>query len=458
MFNYETIRERMMKGINTTRLLSLSFALAIFIGAILLSLPISNVGEKVPFIEHLFTAVSATCVTGLLSVNVANQYSFFGHIIIILLMQIGGLGLMTFFILFLSMAKKHLFIAEKKLVQDSLSKANLDNIPQFIFSIIKYTFIFEGLGFIILCFRFIPDFGFFKGIFNALFLAVSSFCNAGIDNFSLNSLEVYQTDIIVNFVVCTLIIIGGLGFTVWFELLSIFKTKKSFKQISHHFTLNTKLVLKISAILIGLGAFVFLVLENDAAIKHLNFVDKIIVSLFNSVTLRTAGFSNLPIGSLRNSTLLMMCILMFIGGSPGGTAGGIKTTTLGVLLLSLKSIYNNRNYINYSKKEINQAIVNKAFIVFIVYMVLVIVSVFVLLITDEAHSFIALLFETISAIGTVGLSTGITASLSVVGKIVIMLMMYIGRVGPITIILSTLSKASIKKEMIRYTQEDVLIG
>lgn len=456
-FNF--LREKLMKGVKTPRILAFSFIFVIIIGSLLLSLSISNNGENVKYIEHLFTAVSATCVTGLLTVNISTQYTIFGQIIIICLMQIGGLGLMTFLIMFLSVAKKQLYFAEKKLVQDALNKSTIENIPVYIKSIFKYTLFFEMIGVMFLSFKFCKKFGFARGVFNAIFLSVSAFCNAGMDNFSLSSLEMYKGDLLVNVVVCFLIVVGGLGFAVWFDLFNIIKNKKkSIKTISHHFTINTKLVVKITAILIFLGAVVFYLLENNWSMNNLNVFEKIIISIFNSVTLRTAGFSSIPIGNMKNATLLIMCLFMLIGGSPGGTAGGIKTTTFGVLLLSIKTIISNKTYINYHQREISQNIVNKAFIVFTIYLVSIFISVFFLLLMEPKFQLMELLFETISAIATVGLSVGITPDLTNYGKIIIMIMMFIGRVGPITIIISTISRKTNKNDMIRYSQEDVLIG
>lgn len=465
MTNKISFREKFYKKLKTTRILAISFAFVILTGGILLNLPISNTNPSIPFIDHLFMSVSAVCVTGLVTVVVVDNYTVFGQWVLIFLMQIGGLGLMTFLVTFIAFAKKQLYVAEKKLIQDSLNKADLEDIPRYIKSIFKYTFIFEGLGFILFSIRLVPMYGVSSGLFKALFLSVSAFCNAGIDNFSNNSLVPFNTDPILNLGVAALIITGGLGFAVWFDLTkgfrSKFKLKASLKSVLHHFSLHTKVVLTMTSILLGLGTLLFLVIEynNVNTIGNNSFIQKILISFFQSTTLRTAGFSSVNIGDCRSATLLIMCAWMLIGGSPGGTAGGIKTTTFATILLVIIAIFKNTgDHYRVYKREIPRDTFSKAFIIFFMYSIALFIAVLIISFSDESLSLLDVLVETFSAINTVGLSTGITTSLSNVGKIVIMLLMYVGRVGPITIILSLFKNRSNKKEVISYAHEDILIG
>ncbi len=458
-----TFREKFYKKLKTTRILAISFAFVIITGGILLNLPVANNDPSIPFIDHLFMSTSSVCVTGLATVVVVDKYTIFGQWILIFLMQIGGLGLMTFLVTFITVAKKQLFMAEKKLIQDSLNKADLDNIPKYIKSIFKYTFFFEGLGVVFFSLRLVPMYGVSSGLFKSLFLSVSAFCNAGLDNFSNTSLIPYSSDPILNLGVIALIITGGLGFAVWFDLSNGLKNKFkkdiSFKSMIHHLTLHTKIVLTMTSILLGLGALLFLVIEynNVNTIANYSFTEKLLISFFQSTTLRTAGFSSVNIGDCKIATLLMMCVWMLIGGSPGGTAGGIKTTTFVAIVIAIVSVFkNSSDHYRIFKREIPKETFYKAIIVFFMYVIALFIAVFTLSISDESIGFLDILFEAFSAINTVGLSTGITTSFSNVGKIVIILLMYVGRVGPITIVLSLFKTK--KKEVISYAKEDILIG
>lgn len=465
MFNFAKFRKLTVKKIDYTRLLALSFILVIFVGGVLLNLSISNLDSSIPFVDHLFMSTSATCVTGLVTVVVAEKYTVFGQIVLIFLMQIGGLGLMTFLAIFILMSKKHLYFAEKKLVQNALNKADMEDIPKYIKSIFRYTFIFEFIGFLIFSFRLVPEFGFIQGLFNSLFLAVSAFCNAGLDNFSPLSIIPYSTDPVISLGIIMLIIMGSLGFAVWFDLSKGFKTKLSkkvsFKQIRQHFTLHTKVALSMTIILLFIGTFSFMINEynNSLTIKEFSFIDKLIISFFQSTTLRTAGFSSVNIGDCKPITLIIMCMLMFIGGSPGGTSGGIKTTTFTVLILSIIAAFKNSgDHYRIFKREIPKDTFNKAFVIFFVYLSLLVVALSIMAISDESIALFDLFYESVSALATVGLSTGITTTLTNIGKLVIISLMFIGRVGPITIVFALMKNKTKKKEIISYANEDVLIG
>ncbi len=459
-----SIRQKLFKKLGAMPMIALSFVLVIVIGTILLSMPFTNVGSPKPLLDNLFVATSATCVTGLVPFVVVEQYNFWGQLVLIALMQIGGLGLMTLLGLILSLMKYKLFFAEKKMIQDVLSKGDLQDIPKFIKSIVKYTFIFEFTGFVLIATRFVPQFGWSQGIFKSIFLSISAFCNAGIDNLGATSLAAYASDPLINFVVGTLIITGGLGFIVWFELRThaetLFRRKIKLKKAMKVLTVHTKFVLVVTLSLLLSGTVLIFLLEynNPETLGQLPLGQKLMVSTFQSITLRTAGFSTLDIGLLNPATQFLFTIYMFIGGSPGGTAGGVKTTTFVMLFIFAWSIITNSPRINIFKKEIPKLNFMKAYVVVLMFFSVMFIAILILSIT-ESLPFLSIVFETVSATGTVGLSTGITPLLSGIGKTVIIVLMFIGRVGPITILLSLFRiKSKNKSSEISYPHGEILIG
>lgn len=459
--------ESMFQKFRATQLLAFSFVLVIFLGSILLSLPIANKqGIHTSYLNHLFVSTSAVCVTGLSPIVVAEQYSLFGKIVLIFLMQIGGLGLMSFIALIVLARREKMSLAEKNVFATATGKSNFDNVNVYIKKIFKYTIFFELIGIILLSTRFIKDFGVGKGIFYSIFLSVSAFTNSGLDPLGANSLMDYATSPIVSLTIVGLIIVGGLGFVVWFELRErIFKkyaNQFDLRATWTNFSVHTKVVLNTTFYLILIGTLLFLVIEflNPNTISDNNFFEKILISLFQSVTLRTAGFSTVNIGLCMRATCLFMLVFMLIGGSPGGTAGGMKTTTFAVLIAMIISAFKGRETsCRIYHRHIARADFIRAFLIFALYFLFIFVCAMILFTTESNLDTFAIIFEEVSAIGTVGLSMGITASLSSIGKIVIILLMFAGRIGPFVMIeIFFLHKTQKVQKTIRYPNADIMIG
>lgn len=454
-------------SMHPTRQIALSFLMVILIGSILLSLPFCNNNEPTTYLNNLFIATSATCVTGLVPVVPSEQYNLLGQLVIIVLIQIGGLGFLTFLNLLLVIIKKKISLTNKIVMQEALNQPSLNDIPKFLKNVIKYTFIVEGIGAILLSFVFIPDYGIVKGIYFSIFHAISAFCNAGFDVLGSISLIGYQTNPIINLVIPGLIIMGGLGFIVWFDIAKTLKkefkreSKFNFKHLFKNFSLHTKIVLVMTVILLLLGMIIFYLCEADNihSIAKLNFFDQLQVSFFQSATLRTAGFASVDIAMLHPSTKFMMCILMFIGGSPAGTAGGIKTVTFAVSVLMVYNIYHGRKEVTVFARRIPKRLIVHSFAIITMAISLVFIGVFILSITENV-AFIDILFEVVSAFATVGLSASLTPMLSTIGKIVIIILMYIGRIGPITLIISFARKSYINagKKEVKYPDGNILLG
>ena len=442
-----------------TRQIAFSFFAVILIGSILLSLPICNNGAPTNYLNNLFIATSATCVTGLVPVVTSEQFNLLGQLVIIILIQIGGLGFLTFLNLLLVMIKKKISLTNKIVLQEALNQPSLNAIPKFLKNVIKYTFIVEGIGAILLSFVFIPEYGILKGIYYSVFHAISAFCNAGFDVLGSNSLIGYQTNIIITLVIPGLIIMGGLGFIVWFDIAQAVKkefnkpSKFNWLHLFKSFSLHTKIVLIVTFILLFMGTILFYLCEfyNPDTLGKLNLFDQLQVSFFQSTTLRTAGFASVDIASLYPYTKFMMCIFMFIGGSPAGTAGGIKTVTFAISILMVYNIYHGRKEGAVFARRIPKRLIIRSFAIITIGISLALTSIFILSISEDAP-FIDIIFEAISAFGTVGLSASLTPSLTAIGKIIIMILMFVGRIGPITMIISFARKSYINagKKEVRY--------
>lgn len=458
------LRKKLRNTFSPAQQIAISFASVILTGAFLLSLPISNRLEGATFIDHLFTSTSAVCVTGLTTIVVATQYTTFGHWVIIALMQIGGLGLMTLIAIFVIFLSGKLSLANRLALNEAVNFFNMNDFHHFIKNILKYTIIFETIGFLIYTTRFVPEYGWSSGLFISLFTAVSAFVNAGLDIIGPISLQAYAHDPIVNFTTMYLIVVGGLGFGVWFDLSqgskSLIRKAHPLQYVVKHLKVHTKIVISTTISLILGGAFLILLIEfnNPNTIQSFNFFDKIVTSLFQSITTRTAGFSTLNMANMKAATLLIMMLLMFIGGSPGGTAGGIKTTTFAVLVLMIVSELQNRKEIIVFNRKIERDQFRKAFVIAFILLMTVTTGIIILLII-EPFDLLSIAFESISAIATVGLSMGITSSLSYWGKVTIIALMYLGRIGPLTLMLSIGRKQSSKKgQDVSYPAADILIG
>jgi len=440
--------------LHPTQILVLGFATVILIGALLLNLPIaSKSGESVGFINALFTATSAVCVTGLVVVDTGTYWTTFGQVVILLLIQIGGLGFMTMGTLFALIVGKKITLKERLVMQEALNQFNVAGVVRLAKYILITTFTIEGIGALLLSIRFIPLYGFWKGVGYSIFHAISAFCNAGFDLIGkFRSLTPFVNDPLINIVVMALIILGGIGFVVILEVLQ----KRRFARLSLH----SKLAITITAMLLSLGFVVIFILEfnNPYTMKDLPIGGKLLSAMFHSVTPRTAGFNTLPTDKLTVASIFFTIVLMFIGGSSAGTAGGVKITTAGVVAATIVSVIKGNDDTEIFGRRVARDIINRSLAIIGLSMGLVVVVTMVLSITEGSHSFIEIFSETISAFGTVGLSLGITPSLSSIGKIIISLTMFAGRVGPLTIFLALAQRKQQHKGIVRYPEEKVIVG
>ena len=383
--------ERALGGLSPARRIFLSFALVILLGSLLLSLPFVQVeSSRATYFDHLFTTVSMVCVTGLFTQPVAATYNIWGQLICMFLIQIGGLGLMTFIGVFYIQSKQKLSLRSRATIQDSFSYGETRSLRKFVYSIFLTTFLVEGLGALFLSFRFVPQLGWERGLFSAIFLAISAFCNAGFDNFGSTSLIAFQTDPLVNLVIAGLIITGGLGFMVWFDLATHIGKKKKGRL---HF--HTKLVLLLTLGLLAFGTVSSLVLEwnNAGTIGNLPVADKVLVSFFQTVSMRTAGFGTIDYSMARPVTLLIYILQMFLGGAPGGTAGGLKITTFFVLLVFARSELLGLPHANVARRTIAPRTVQKSFSVFIIFLMTFLLGLILLGMTAKGNPpFIHLIF------------------------------------------------------------------
>ena len=487
------------------QLLILSFAGTIFIGAILLSLPVATSdGLGASWIDALFTATSAVCVTGLIVQDTPTYFSPFGQMVILVLMQVGGIGIMTITTSLALMLGRRFSIREQRAMQDMMEESSFADLKHTIASVVKLTVMVESIGAFLLFMRWAFEKSYSEALYFAVFHSVSAFCNAGFSLFT-DSFESYSGDILINFTITTLIILGGLGFTVVSELIVKYRQKVSRRTLeywlyrffrylsrrglrtdkiatlfrkgsqkpppeisarpvfkitprilkSKHFTVHSRLVLLITGILIASGTLLIFFFEYDNAIFRLSLRGKMMAAYFQSVTLRTAGFNTIDFGNLMDFTLFFMIILMFIGASPNSTAGGIKTSTLGVLFLSIKAMLLGRDEVEVYSRTIPRQTVYKAVSIVMISFILVIFFLMILLIY-ERQPFLDVLFEATSAFGTVGLSTGITPKLRVVSKLIIICLMFIGRTGPFTLAVAVGEQRD--KVAIVYPESRVMVG
>lgn len=452
------------KKASPARKIMFSFLFVILTGAFLLTLPISHQsGEFYNIIDALFSATSATCVTGLVVDVTVNEFTIFGQIVIMSLIQIGGLGLMTLMAVFILIMKNRLSMNEKITMKEMLNQEKVFNMHKFILDILKYTILFEGIGMVLLSFVLIPEYGIISGLFKAMFLSISAFCNAGFDVLGATSLNGYVHNPLVMITIMMLIILGGIGFAVWFDvrdkLVPLLKRETTFKKFRKSLSLHTRIVIIVTISLIVLTALLILVVEfqNAGTIGTFNFPQKILTSTFESVTLRTAGFASIDYASLQLATKFLMVMIMFIGGSPGGTAGGVKTTTVAVLILYVYCSLRGRSATTIFKRTIPSDIIIRATGIFFINLVTLFTGVFLLCIFED-KVFIDLLFEAASAMATVGLSLGITPYLSAAGKIVIILLMFVGRIGITTFVMSLVKPSASQGSSVAYPSGNIIVG
>jgi len=446
-------------SLSTTQIIILSFLVVIFLGSLLLSLPISSAdGKPVPYIDALFTATTSTCVTGLVTLPTATTWSTFGHVVILLLIQAGGLGIITVMSGFMLILHKKMGISDRLLIQDAFNLNTLSGLTRFVKNIFFGTLVVEGVGAMLYMTVFVPEFG-AGGIWISVFNSISAFCNAGIDIIGSNSLMDYATNPVVNFTTIFLIVLGGLGYIVWWDVLRVLKNRRSRNLRAFPFlTLHSKIAITATICLILSGAVLILLFEynNPLTIGNMNLFDKIQVSLFQSVTTRTAGFASVAQENLTTPTVLVCLILMIIGGSPVGTAGGVKTVTLVVILRSAFATVRNKQSATIFGRTISTESIRKAVGVVTIFGIIMITSTICLSAVTDADA-MAVLYETVSATATVGLSQNLTSALNVWGKIIIIITMYLGRIGPITLAIALGSKNH-SQNIISEPTEDISIG
>lgn len=470
----QTTRLGFIKGISEmlsishlgpAQVLVVGFLSIIIIGGIVLSLPISSsVGESTPFMDAIFTATSAVCVTGLVVVNTFAHWSNFGKVVIISLIQIGGLGFMTLVSMIFVLLGRKITLRDRLIMQEALSQDTTAGIVRFTKHVVKGTLLVEGIGAFFLSFVFIPEYGLEKGIWYSIFHSISGFCNAGFDIIGDSNLTPYVGNSIINFTIMGLIIMGGLGFGVWVDITRVIKFKLktkvecTWKQAFDRLSLHSKLVLIITFYLIIIGFLFFFLAEwsNPNTLGALTFKEKVFAALFQSVSPRTAGFNTIPLGQMTDASKFMMILLMFIGGSPAGTAGGIKTVTAGVLVLCAISTIKGREHTEIFKRRIPTRAIMRSLAVIMIALGVVMGFTMILSFTEDAK-FLDILFEVTSGFGTVGNSTGLTPNLSFLGKIIIIIDMFIGRLGPVTMAVAIMIKQTNHKTTIQYPEEKIIV-
>lgn len=444
----------MRRHLSQGQFIAIGFILMILIGAILLDTPMaSRSGQSIGFLSALFTATSASCVTGLVVADTATQWTLFGQIVVLILIQIGGLGFISIGVFFSIILRRKIGLRERGLMMESTNALQLGGIVKFARRIVAGTAIVEGVGALLLMIRFIPEFGILKGIWYGIFHSVSAFCNGGFDLMGAkygkySSLVAYYDDPLVNIVIMSLIVIGGIGFVVWGDLL---KNRWHFKK----YLLHTKIVLMMSTILIFGGALLFYWAERNGVLKGMSVSGQILSSLFASVTARTAGFNTVDTAAMSGASKLLTTALMFIGGSPGSTAGGIKTTTLFVLLMGVKKNVTGAYGIQAFGKRLEDDTLATASIIATLNMGITIIAIFIVM-GMQPFAMQDVVFEAFSASGTVGITAGITRDLNTVSRILMIMLMYLGRVGSLSFALAFME--SKKKPKVMLPKESISIG
>ncbi|MBE6758782.1 MAG: potassium transporter KtrB [Ruminococcaceae bacterium] len=451
--------KKRLLSLSTTHIILLSFLAAILTGAILLSLPISSAdGKATPFLDALFTATTSTCVTGLVVTPTVTSWSVFGQIVILLLIQIGGLGVITIMSGLMILLHRKMGIADRLLLKDAFNLNSLSGLIRFVKRVVAGTFIIEGIGALLYMTVFIPEFG-AKGIWISVFTSISAFCNAGIDIIAENSLCNYALNPMVNLATCGLVVLGGLGYIVWWDVLRVLKDRRRRKaKFFRSLTLHSKIAITATLTMLAAGAVLIFVFEysNPQTMKDYTLLQKIQASVFQSVTVRTAGFATIPQENLTNASAIVCLLLMFIGGSPVGTAGGIKTVTFVIIFASAFSSIRNKEDTELFGRRITNQTVRKAVAVTSMSFIIMMVSTVLLAAVTDASA-IDILYETVSATATVGLTRNLTASLNSIGKLIIIATMYLGRVGPISLAVAFNQKKE-NQNIVRNPVEEIIVG
>ena len=442
------------KKLSSIKIIALGYFCVVAAGTLLLLLPFASAdGKSAPFVDALFTATSASCVTGLIVRDTATQWSTFGQVVIIAMIQLGGLGFMTIATWFSMLLKRRLGLKEREMMVESINTDSIGNIANITKLIVSGTAIFEGAGALLLATRFIPEFGIGKGIWYSVFHSISAFCNAGFDLMGVyspySSLVPFADDAVVNLTICALITIGGIGFLVWDDIL---KTKCRFKR----FRLHTKIVVTVSAILTLGSALLFLVFEKDFTNAGLGVKESLLNAFFDSVTARTAGFNTTDTAALAPASKILTIILMFIGGSPGSTAGGMKTTTLAVIAMSTFNGIRRRQSKGIFGRRLEKDAIHQANSVAFANISLAVFGIIAICAFQPELGISDILFEVASAIGTVGMTTGITRDLETVSRLIIAFLMFCGRVGSISFALALMEKRAAPP--VKNPREKITIG
>jgi len=448
---------------NALQIMVLGFAGVILLGGILLWLPICNT-KPIAFMDALFTATTATCVTGLVTVVPAEQFTMIGKIVLLLLIQIGGLGVIACATVFVVIMGRRLSVKNRIWLKENYSMSGPGGTVAMLLYVIKGSLFVEGLGAIGYAFQFIPEFGLLRGIWYSIFHSISAFCNAGIDILGADSLKNYVENPIINITTILLIIVSGLGFTVWKDLIymgkAIYRKEIPRKNWFSKLHLHSKLVLVTTAILIGVGALLFFVLEfhNPKTMGNFNIWDKFMASLFHSVSTRTAGFATVSQSGLRTESKFITCLLMFVGGSPGGTAGGVKTTTIAMSILTCFSIAQGGEKTECFGRKIRGKDIRIGFAVIMMAVTVLFTGIIFITSMEPQKEFIDIIYEAASAVGTVGLTADLTPELCRKSQVVIIIMMYIGRIGPMSLALLFGGFSKISKRKYELPSENIMIG
>lgn len=435
----------------------LGFLLGALLGAVLLTLPVSTrPGQSISFLDALFVSTSGICVTGLSTVNIGQTFSVFGQIVLLLLIQFGGLGIVTFTTMVLWLFGRRITLADRMLIQSAYNLDTLSGLVRLTMRILKVTLCLEGLGAVGYAIVFIPEYG-YRGIWYSIFHAVSAFCNAGIDLLGGNSFCGYRDNVIMNLTTVFLIIVSGLGFPVYWEVARVLRPRRSDGRYGRKMNLQAKIVLTATLALILAGAALTLLFEydNPATLGPLGWPRKALAALFQSVTLRTAGFATIPQESFRPASCLAYLVLMFIGGSPAGTAGGVKTVTIVMLIASMLTNIKGKKDVTVMNRKIADEAIRRC-VAIVTFSFSVLMALTVALLAVQRSDFLDTLYEMTSAIATVGLSRGLTGALYPAGKLIVTLTMYLGRIGPITLALVFNSRTP--ADNISYADSKVIIG
>lgn len=447
--------------LSTTQLITLGFLAAVLAGSLLLTLPVSSAsGEMTPYLDALFTSATSVCVTGLTVVDTFSHWSLFGKIVILLLIQLGGLGVISFTTGIMVLIGRKITLKDRLLLESAFNLDNLSGLVRFLGKVFKGTLLIEGVGALLSMPVFCPRYG-LRGIWISVFHSVSAFCNAGIDILGPNSLEPYVNNVWLNLVTMALIILGGIGFIVWWDVLRVAGLVRRGEirrgLFWQRLGLHTKITLFTTAVLIVGGWLLFLVMEwdNPETLGSLNPATKTLAALFQSVTTRTAGFATVPQSGLRTESVLLSVVLMFIGGSSVGTAGGVKTTTIALIFLSAASVVRGRETVTAYRRTIPDKLVRRASAIVAISLTTLLVST-ALLSLFQVGNLDDLLFETASALGTVGLTRGVSAQLGAAGKILLSCCMYFGRVGPISLAIAFAYRKD--KGITAYPEQNITIG